>query len=175
MSSGARQQNHCFDKQVANITYFRHVWFDYSSDRPDPPLTMELTGCESSSATVSFTPGNSNNDPVFNYTVFIGSSLNVISDYDSCLDADQVAFVVTGDGPYSGVVQLEPWRNYCFFVIAQNSLGRSEVNSSSKGRCTTPPTLPSANPTDVCAEQRSADELVIVWRVRIAFVMKVFP
>jgi Fibronectin type III domain len=114
---------------------------------------------------VSFTPGNSNNDVVTHFTVYVRSSNDAINKEEGPYN---VALVVPGPGPHNAVVGLEPWRDYSFYVVAQNSVGTSLPSEVPSRVCSTPPVAPSANPAIVCAEQRSSDALVIQWEVSIA-------
>lgn len=133
-------------------------------DRPSRPVNVTFTSCESQSTAVSFTPGSSNNDAILNFTVHARASYGVGIDEDNSYF---VAAVVAGNGPFNGIVQLDPWRNYSFYVVAQNSIGTSDASNVTAQRCQTPASVPTVNPSGVCAEQRSSSELVIVWQVGI--------
>jgi len=108
-------------------------------------------------ATVVWTPGSDNNDPILEYIVYYNTSFD---EQDRFTEGRRVPASRT-----SAAVRLRPWTNFTFSVQARNSVGVSERSEFTPTLCTTPPYKPYINPTDVCSVSRGADQLVITWKV----------
>lgn len=67
-------------------------------------------------------------------------------------------------------MELSPWANYTFRVIAVNKIGKS-LPSDHSAVCTTDPERPHKNPADVKGEGDRPDNLVITWTVSCFFVI----
>ena len=65
----------------------------------------------------------------------------------------------------SYVLNLSPWSNYTFRVIAVNRVGPSLPSGHSRGQCLTPRSLPEKNPENVEGRGTEPDNLVIRWTV----------
>ena len=126
------------------------------ADRPDPPQNIRLGDCGSRAADIFWEPGNDNNEPILEYIVY----------YNTTFDDENVfheAQVVDGS-LNTARVDLTPWANYTFHVVARNSLGISDRSDFST-LCKTSTAKPFRHPRGVCTGSRGPSELVVVWEV----------
>jgi len=106
---------------------------------------------------VEWSPGSDNNDPIMDYIVYYNTSFD---EPDNFIEGARVPARL-----HTPVVQLQPWTNFTFHIVARNSLGTSERSPFTPAVCTTPQEKPYENPKEVCSVSRRADQLVITWQV----------
>jgi len=127
--------------------------------KPDAPLNV-LVRCStemlaSLSAEVNWTPGRENYAPILNFVI----QFNTTFSPDTWIDiADNIS-----QNERSRVVNLTPWANYTFRVLARNKVGLSPPSVPSQQVCTTQPARPWKNPDNVIGEGDLPDNLVIFW------------
>ncbi len=131
------------------------------SDKPDPPKSVSIDECGSATASISWLPGNENNDMVIEYLVYFNTTFDDQGEFHLHIKPPR-------DRTYARI-RLSPWANYTFHVQARNSLGISD-RSVFSSVCTTQPEKPTINPKGVCTESRASDELVIVWEVSANYI-----
>lgn len=105
--------------------------------------------------------GKSEGGRVYNLTAFF------LSFFSPEIWKDAESFTVLPDN--SQVVELSPYGNYSFRVIAWNSVGSSDPYDGVMDYtvCNTPPDLPESHPRNVMAQGDEPDNLIIYWDVRI--------
>ncbi|XP_065315901.1 neuroglian-like [Gordionus sp. m RMFG-2023] len=152
-------------------------------DVPNPPTDVTLLSCMSRSATVSWRPGGDNSAPILRFIIQYNSTSPNPSSSDKKsqnneLDNGWTTFpehVPPGERQYT--LQLKPYVNYTFRVLAENKIGLSPVSTNpsnsatssdiapfvTKKPCSTPPDVPEANPTGVKAGGGYPDRLDIFW------------
>jgi len=114
-------------------------------------------GCTSSRAQISWTPGDENKDEVIEFIV----------KYNTSFDEPNVYHVgaKVKRGQHSAQINLSPYANYTFHVIARNTLGISDPSPFTQSKCETPAKKPVNDPDWVCTSSEEPDQLVIRWKV----------
>ena len=108
------------------------------------------------SAELRWEPGDNGGSEITGYLVEINSSEDP--------ETWNIATKTSGDVEYANV-DLYPWANIHFRVIAINDVGSSEPSLPSAKRCALPPDRPLQNPSDVGVLTREKEKLIITWRV----------
>lgn len=130
------------------------MWF---TDRPDPPYGVELIKCLDTFVDLKWIKGIENNAPVQYFVV----------QYNTSFNPDQwvsVKFVEYTQNTVS--IDLQPWANYTFRVIATNKIGASIPSSHTGHVCTNAkPDRPDRNPHNVRSVGDSRNTLKIKWTV----------
>ncbi|XP_066218075.1 neurofascin isoform X14 [Saccopteryx leptura] len=122
--------------------------------RPDRPRDLELTDLAERNVRLTWIPGDDNNSPITEYVVQF--------------EEDQFQPGVWHDhskfpgGVNSGVLQLSPYVNYQFRVIAVNEVGSSHPSLPSE-RYRTSGAPPESNPGDVKGEGTRKNNMEITW------------
>ncbi|XP_055000392.1 neurofascin isoform X14 [Sorex araneus] len=122
--------------------------------RPDRPRDLELTDLAERSVRLTWIPGDDNNSPITDYVVQF--------------EEDQFQPGVWHDhskvpgSVNSAVLQLSPYVNYQFRVIAINEVGSSHPSLPSE-RYRTSGAAPESNPTDVKGEGTRKNNMEITW------------
>ncbi|XP_048489016.1 neuroglian isoform X2 [Plutella xylostella] len=122
-------------------------------DKPNPP---ELAGieCFEKVATLRWSPKGDNRAPILRFsiqynTTFTPDTWDIANDNVPAIDT-------------SWTVDLSPWANYTFRVIAWNKIGPSMPSSHSEV-CTTQPDVPYKNPDNVEGKGTDPSNMVISW------------
>uniref|UniRef100_A0A3P8ZED6 Neural cell adhesion molecule L1 n=1 Tax=Esox lucius TaxID=8010 RepID=A0A3P8ZED6_ESOLU len=125
-----------------------------SADRPDPPTDLELSDPAASSIRLTWIPGDDHNSPVTRFVVQFeedhwerGKWQN-LSSYPGDLN--------------SVVLQLSPFINYQFRVLAVNSVGQSRPSRPSQ-RYQTSPAPPDTIPSDLKGWGTNKNNMEISW------------
>ncbi|XP_040266840.1 neuronal cell adhesion molecule isoform X12 [Bufo bufo] len=124
-------------------------------DRPDPPLDLELTDRSDRSVALSWVAGDDNNSPI----------TEIIIEYEDAMHQPGVWHVhskVSGTET-TATLNLSPFVNYSFRVIAVNEIGQSDHSESSE-RYMTKAAEPDTNPSGVKGLGTEPDNLVITWK-----------
>ncbi|XP_068626335.1 neuroglian isoform X1 [Battus philenor] len=122
-------------------------------DKPNPPA-LDGVECHEKVATLRWHSMGDNRAPILRFliqynTTFTPDSWNTASDNVPAIDT-------------SWTVELSPWANYTFRVMAWNKIGPS-VPSSHSDVCTTQPDVPYKNPDNVEGKGRDPTNMVISW------------
>ncbi|XP_050669653.1 neuroglian [Leptidea sinapis] len=122
-------------------------------DKPNPPA-LDGIECHEKLATLRWHSMGDNRAPILRYsiqynTTFTPDTWEVASDNVPAIDT-------------SWTVELSPWANYTFRVIAFNKIGASTPSSHSDV-CTTQPDVPYKNPDNVEGKGRDPTNMVITW------------
>jgi len=122
-------------------------------DRPDPPEDVHFSSCTNNVTVLSWRSGSSNNDDIFEHIVTFNNSLDqTIVKYTAKFDE------------YSVNITLEPYRNYTFYVSSVNEIGSSDSAESPQHVCSTPAMRPLVHPTQVCSQQGTSSQLIVIWK-----------
>ncbi|EDW07901.2 neuroglian isoform X1 [Drosophila mojavensis] len=122
-------------------------------DVPNQPRLIGIT-CQADKAEISWEPQGDNRSPILHYTIQFNTSFTPAS-WDT-------AYEKVPSTDFSFVVQMSPWANYTFRVIAYNKIGPSEPSGHSD-MCTTQPDVPYKNPDNVVGQGTEPNNLVISW------------
>lgn len=124
-------------------------------DVPNPPVLMSVQ-CFTREARVVWRPTEDNGAPILRYTMQYNTSFTP--------DAWEIAQDQLPSSDQTHSVQMSPWANYTFRVIAWNKIGAS-VPSPHSAVCTTQPDVPYKNPSNVMGNGTTPQNLVISWTV----------
>ncbi|KTG32337.1 hypothetical protein cypCar_00004941 [Cyprinus carpio] len=124
---------------------------------PDPPLDIKVDEVTETTSFVSWSPGPDNHSPVFAYNIQIRSPFSL-----GWQAAKTVPESLGGQQLSARVVELSPWVEYEFRVLATNSVGTGEPSKPSQ-KIRTKDTLPRTTPARVSGGGGSRSELVITW------------
>ncbi|XP_065366259.1 neuroglian isoform X2 [Calliphora vicina] len=122
-------------------------------DVPNAPLLSGVR-CMERHAEVNWEPQGDNRSPILHYTIQYNTSFTPAS-WD-------VAFEKVPSTDFSFTVDMSPWTNYTFRVIAFNKIGASPPSGHSE-TCTTQPDVPYKNPDNVAGQGTEPNNLVITW------------
>ncbi|XP_066117687.1 neurofascin isoform X3 [Saccopteryx bilineata] len=122
--------------------------------RPDRPRDLELTDLAERSVRLTWIPGDDNNSPITEYVVQFEED-----QFQPGIWHDHSKFP---GGVNSGVLQLSPYVNYQFRVIAVNEVGSSHPSLPSE-RYRTSGAPPESNPGDVKGEGTRKNNMEITW------------
>lgn len=120
-------------------------------------MDVQVINCLAHSAEILWRPGNENGDAIKNFIV----QFNTSSEPDHWYDYDEEIphFVRTT------VVNLFPYGNYSFRMVARNSVGLSTPSYATRKVCWTPPDHPDGNPENVRTVTNKKGKLIIEWTV----------
>ncbi|XP_044742143.1 neuroglian [Chrysoperla carnea] len=124
-------------------------------DVPNAPR-LEKVDCGEHTAKIYWKPMGDNRSPILSYTIQ-GNTSFTPDTWD-----DLVLTVPATDMSYS--VEISPWANYTFRVIARNKIGPS-IPSQHSTVCITQPEVPHKNPDNVEGKGTEPNNLVISWTV----------
>jgi hypothetical protein len=122
-------------------------------DVPNRPELIDVD-CGPSTARISWRPTGHNNAPIRFYTIQENTSFTP--------DHWAISFKDVPDSETSYTVQVSPWANYTFRVIARNDIGPSLPSAHSRV-CTTPEDVPHKNPENVRGDGTAPNNLRISW------------
>ncbi|XP_030071703.1 neuronal cell adhesion molecule isoform X3 [Microcaecilia unicolor] len=123
-------------------------------DYPNPPIDLELTGHLDRSVQLSWVPGSDNNSPITSFIIEYEDGLHEPGTwhYQTEVPATQT----------TAVLQLSPYVNYSFRVVAVNKIGRSRPSERSEQHMTKAAN-PDGNPSGVKGIGSEPHNLVISW------------
>ncbi|XP_053159063.1 contactin-6 isoform X2 [Hemicordylus capensis] len=124
---------------------------------PGPPRDVSIEHISSTTAVLTWRPGMDNNSPVQIYTIQTRTPFSV-----GWQAVSTVPEVINGRTHTATVVDLNPWVEYEFRVVAGNSIGIGEPSMPSE-LLRTKASIPSVAPTNVSGGGGSRSELVITW------------
>nr|XP_023671888.1 contactin-1a-like isoform X1 [Paramormyrops kingsleyae] len=127
---------------------------------PGPPLGIHVEDIKEKSVKLLWSRGPDNHSPISKYTIQAreASSANP----DEWKDVSTWPPNVEGNEETVTVVDLIPWTEYEFRVIATNTLGTGDPSSPSP-RITTLEAIPVVAPSDIGGGGNISRELVITW------------
>ncbi|XP_057194880.1 contactin-4 isoform X2 [Triplophysa rosa] len=124
---------------------------------PGPPTSIHVEEITDTTATLSWRPGPDNHSPITAYTIQARTPFSL-----GWQAVSTVPEVVVGSHLTATVIELNPWVEYEFRVLASNAVGTGEPSKPSK-KARTKETLPKITPANVSGGGGSRSELVITW------------
>ncbi|XP_043933930.1 contactin-3-like [Protopterus annectens] len=124
---------------------------------PGPPRSVRVDEITETTAQLSWQPGSDNHSPVTNYVVQARTPFSV-----GWQAVATVPEVINGRTLTATVVDLNPWVDYEFRIVASNKIGVGEPSSSS-GKARTEEAVPETPPAEVSGGGGIRHELVITW------------
>ncbi|XP_041851725.1 contactin-5 isoform X3 [Melanotaenia boesemani] len=124
---------------------------------PGPPGVMIVEEITDTTATLSWTRGLDNHSPISTYNLQARSPFS-LGWQTVKTDPDPV----TGDMESAMAVELSPWVEYEFRVVASNAIGTGDPSAPSR-RVRTKEAVPSVAPSNVSGGNGRRHELVISW------------
>uniref|UniRef100_A0A673CDZ9 Contactin 4 n=1 Tax=Sphaeramia orbicularis TaxID=375764 RepID=A0A673CDZ9_9TELE len=124
---------------------------------PGPPTSIHVEEITDTIATLSWRPGPDNHSPITAYTIQARTPFSL-----GWQAVTTVPEVVGGHRLTATVIDLSPWVEYEFRVLASNSIGTGEPSKPSK-QARTKGTSPKVTPANVSGGGGSRSELVITW------------
>ncbi|XP_053377486.1 neuroglian-like isoform X2 [Mercenaria mercenaria] len=122
--------------------------------RPDPPSSVEIERCRDDSATVKWIKGIENNAPVQYFII----------QYNTSFYPDQWVSAKSVDYTQSiARIDLQPWANYTFRVIATNKIGTGQPSQHTQRVCRTNPDRPNRNPRNLRSIGDKRNTLKLQW------------
>ncbi|XP_058977900.1 neuroglian isoform X2 [Musca domestica] len=122
-------------------------------DVPNAPALKNVK-CKPRLAEITWEPRGDNRSPILHYTIQFNTSFTP--------DTWDVAYEKVPSTDTSFVVDMSPWANYTFRVIAFNKIGPSPPSDHSEV-CTTQPDVPYKNPDNVQGQGKQPTNLIITW------------
>lgn len=110
--------------------------------------------CNNRDVVIEWTPSGDNRAPILAYTIQFNTSFTP--------DSWEVTFEHVPATETRFKVEMSPWSNYTFRVIARNKIGPS-LPSDHSPMCTTPPDVPHKNPDNVEGRGSQPTNLVVSW------------
>ncbi|XP_072438695.1 contactin-4-like isoform X1 [Chiloscyllium punctatum] len=124
---------------------------------PGPPRGVIVEEITDTTAQLSWSPGIDNHSPISMYTIQAQTPFSV-----GWQALKTVPEVIDGGAVTATVIDLSPWVDYEFRVVASNNIGIGEPSlPSAKSR--TEEALPDMGPANVSGGGGSRSELVITW------------
>ncbi|XP_067855016.1 contactin-4-like isoform X1 [Heptranchias perlo] len=124
---------------------------------PGPPGGVIVEEITDTTAQLSWSPGIDNHSPISMYTVQARTPFSV--GWQALKTAPDV---IDGDAVTATVIDLSPWVEYEFRVVASNNIGIGEPSLPSE-KSRTEEALPEVGPANVSGGGGSRSELVITW------------
>ncbi|XP_041748489.1 contactin-4 isoform X1 [Coregonus clupeaformis] len=124
---------------------------------PGPPTSIHVEEISDTTASLSWRPGPDNHSPVTTYTIQARTPFSL-----GWQAVTTVPEVVGGHRLTATVIDLSPWVEYEFRVLASNAIGTGEPSKTSK-QARTKETSPKVTPANVSGGGGSRSELVITW------------
>uniref|UniRef100_A0A7N8XR74 Neural cell adhesion molecule L1 n=1 Tax=Mastacembelus armatus TaxID=205130 RepID=A0A7N8XR74_9TELE len=132
----------------------------FSVGHPDPPMDLDLSDPAARSVRLTWIPGNDNRSPITGRTLFIYLYSHPCEDH---WEPGRWQNLSTYPGHLNSVIlQLAPFVNYQFRVIAINSVGQSPPSRPSP-RYKTSGAAPDAIPRDLRGWGSKKDNMEITW------------
>ncbi|NXK95777.1 CNTN3 protein, partial [Formicarius rufipectus] len=124
---------------------------------PGPPEHVRVEEITDSTAQISWQEGTDNHSPVTTYTIQARTPFSV-----GWQRVTTVPDVIDGNTLTATVVDLNPWVEYEFRVVATNKIGGGEPSLPSE-KVRTEEAVPEIPPSEVSGGGGSRSELVITW------------
>ncbi|MBN3319482.1 CNTN4 protein, partial [Atractosteus spatula] len=124
---------------------------------PGPPESIRVEEITDTTAVLSWRPGPDNHSPITIYTIQARTPFSV-----GWQAVTTVPEVIGGRQLRATVVDLNPWVEYEFRVVASNAVGIGEPSKPSR-KARSKETLPKVTPSNVSGGGGSRSELVITW------------
>ncbi|XP_070695548.1 contactin-4 [Pempheris klunzingeri] len=124
---------------------------------PGPPTSIHVEEITDTTASLSWRPGPDNHSPITAYTIQARTPFSL-----GWQAVTTVPEVVGGHRLTATVIDLSPWVEYEFRVLASNTIGTGEPSNPSK-QARTKGTSPKVTPANVSGGGGSRSELVITW------------
>ncbi|XP_051546220.1 contactin-1a-like isoform X1 [Myxocyprinus asiaticus] len=125
---------------------------------PGPPGGVRVDDVLNSSVRVTWSHGTDNLSPISTYTIQYRDTRT----QDDWRDAKTSPVIVEGNSEMATVVNLTPWTEYEFRVIATNTLGTGPPSDPSP-KTTTKQAKPVVAPSDISGGGGTSRELTITW------------
>ncbi|XP_058145016.1 contactin-5 isoform X2 [Dasypus novemcinctus] len=124
---------------------------------PGPPGIVIVEEITESTATLSWSPAADNHSPISSYNLQARSPFSL-----GWQTVKTVPEVITGDMESAVAVDLNPWVEYEFRVVATNPIGTGDPSTPSR-MIRTNEAVPKTAPTNVSGRSGRRHELVIAW------------
>ncbi|KAJ7998556.1 hypothetical protein DPEC_G00206130 [Dallia pectoralis] len=124
---------------------------------PGPPTSIHVEEISDTTASLSWRPGPDNHSPITTYTIQARTPFSL-----GWQAVTTVPEAVGGRRLTATVIDLSPWVEYEFRVLASNAVGTGEPSKPSK-QARTKETSPKVTPANVSGGGGSRSELVITW------------
>ncbi|KAM9828389.1 contactin-4 isoform X2 [Syngnathus typhle] len=124
---------------------------------PGPPVDCQVTQVTETTALLTWGPGMDNHSPILSYTIQARSLFSL-----GWQAVSTVPELFGGKQLSATVIDLNPWVEYEFRVLATNSIGTGEPSKASR-KARTKDTLPRVTPARVNGGGGGRSELVITW------------
>ncbi|XP_042535928.1 contactin-3 [Dipodomys spectabilis] len=124
---------------------------------PGPPENVKVDEITDTTAQLSWEEGTDNHSPVMSYSVQARTPFSV-----GWQTVTTVPEVIDGSTRTATVVELNPWVEYEFRVVASNKIGGGEPSLPSE-KVRTEEAVPEVPPSEVSGGGGSRSELVITW------------
>ncbi|EHB08407.1 Contactin-1 [Heterocephalus glaber] len=124
---------------------------------PGPPGGLRIEDIRATSVALTWSRGSDNHSPISKYTIQTKTILS-----DDWKDAKTDPPIIEGNMEAARAVDLIPWMEYEFRVLATNTLGMGEPSIPSN-RIKTDGAAPNVAPSDVGGGGGSNRELTITW------------
>lgn len=124
---------------------------------PGPPTGIHVWEITDTTAPLTWKPGPDNHSPITCYTIQARTPFSL-----GWQAVTTVPEVVGGQRLTATVIDLSPWVEYEFRVLASNAIGTGEPSKPSK-QARTKATSPKVTPANVSGGGGSRSELVITW------------
>ncbi|XP_048210843.1 contactin-3 [Perognathus longimembris pacificus] len=124
---------------------------------PGPPGNVKVDEITDTTAQLSWEEGTDNHSPVMSYAVQARTPFSV-----GWQTVTTVPEVIDGGTHAATVVELNPWVEYEFRVVASNKIGGGEPSLPSE-KVRTEEAVPEVPPSEVSGGGGSRSELVITW------------
>ncbi|XP_060013892.1 contactin-5 [Lagenorhynchus albirostris] len=124
---------------------------------PGPPGIVIVEEITESTATLSWSPATDNHSPISSYNLQARSPFSL-----GWQTVKTVPEIITGDMESAMAVDLNPWVEYEFRVVATNPIGTGDPSTPSR-MIRTNEAVPKTTPTNVRGRSGRRHELVIAW------------
>ncbi|XP_061901741.1 contactin-4-like isoform X3 [Entelurus aequoreus] len=124
---------------------------------PGSPTSIQVEEITDTTATLSWRPGADNHSPITAFAIQARTPFSL-----GWQAVSTVPKVVGGHRLTATVIELSPWVDYEFRVLASNTIGTGEPSKPSK-QAKTKATPPMVTPANVSGGGGSRSELVITW------------
>ncbi|XP_032708623.1 contactin-5 isoform X1 [Lontra canadensis] len=124
---------------------------------PGPPGIVIVEEITESTATLSWSPAADNHSPISSYNLQARSPFSL-----GWQTVKTIPEIITGDMESAMAVDLNPWVEYEFRVVATNPIGTGDPSTPSR-MIRTNEAVPKTAPTNVSGRSGRRHELVIAW------------
>ncbi|KAM9344068.1 contactin-4 isoform 2-T2 [Pholidichthys leucotaenia] len=124
---------------------------------PGPPMDCQVTEITETTASLSWGPAIENHSPILSYTIQARTPFSL--GWQAVITVPEF---LGGKQLTATVIDLSPWVDYEFRVLAANSIGTGEPSKPSK-KARTKEMLPRVTPARVSGGGGGRSELVITW------------